>query len=458
MHNLSDNDLDRLLKDAAEHYQAPKAESLWAKIAGRLDREMPHERKYRRRIAFLFLLLLLLAGGGTYYLTQSEKKDSRIQQTGKNSAEKLSDKTVPLNSNETIRNAENQKTVPADLRKNSDLTESQTQANPPGQSIVSDEESNTLPGLSVSKKPRSKDQTKPSRKNENKALHQANDAKTYQPDQQSQKNKVPEGNKKAEAIINEPGRTIPETVAPIPEANSKTVAPSTPAAPEKRDLKKKQSQQLPLRKWEIGVVYSPDLSNVEFSHSDKAGFNLGITLGYNFNRRWAVNTGFIYTKKNYTTSGDNYKFPPNYWANNPNIKIEQVRAICSMIDIPINVRYNWLAGKRDFAFVSAGLSSYLMNKEEFHYDYTYYNSSYYRKWTNGKDSNYFLSIANFSIGYERQVSPSISLQAEPFFKFSLKEVGFGNVDLNSLGMFVGVKYKPSFGKKAVSKPPVLSEK
>ena len=124
-----------------------------------------------------------------------------------------------------------------------------------------------------------------------------------------------------------------------------------------------------------------------------------------------------------------------------------VEASCYMFDIPLNLRYNVVAAKKYSIFASAGLSSYLMSKEKFHYYYTYYSAPYYRSWTNNNSDNYFFSIANISVGYEHQISPSISLQAEPFFKFSLSEVGFGSVSLNSMGIFASVKYKPAFGSK-----------
>jgi hypothetical protein len=109
-------------------------------------------------------------------------------------------------------------------------------------------------------------------------------------------------------------------------------------------------------------VYGPDFSNVKFTDKDDVGLNVGVTIGYNFNRRLSVNTGFLYTKKNYTTSGENYKFPPGYWAGGPNVKMHSVEASCYMFDIPLNLRYNVVAAKKYSIFASAGLSSYLMSK------------------------------------------------------------------------------------------------
>jgi hypothetical protein len=60
--------------------------------------------------------------------------------------------------------------------------------------------------------------------------------------------------------------------------------------------------------------------------------------------------------------------------------------------------------------------------------------------------NEWFKILNVSAGYERALSKSWSIQAEPFIKVPLSGVGFGDMDISSYGILVGIKYKPVFSK------------
>jgi len=70
MYKPDDNNIDRISRDAAEHYQAPGRPS-WDALQQVLDKELPQEKERKRR-GFLFFFLLALglsvAGAGTWYL------------------------------------------------------------------------------------------------------------------------------------------------------------------------------------------------------------------------------------------------------------------------------------------------------------------------------------------------------------------------------------------------------
>jgi cytoskeletal protein RodZ len=81
MHNLSDEELDRLSKEAADRYSAPPVQSTWEKLSRRLDDEMPQDKKDRKIIFWLSLLLLLIGGGALYYFTQGKDSANNQQAT-----------------------------------------------------------------------------------------------------------------------------------------------------------------------------------------------------------------------------------------------------------------------------------------------------------------------------------------------------------------------------------------
>ena len=58
----------------------------------------------------------------------------------------------------------------------------------------------------------------------------------------------------------------------------------------------------------------------------------------------------------------------------------------------------------------------------------------------GKNNEWF-KVFNLSIGVEHRLSNRWSLQAEPFFKAPLGDIGEQGVRLSSAGIFFGLKYK-----------------
>ena len=148
----------------------------------------------------------------------------------------------------------------------------------------------------------------------------------------------------------------------------------------------------------------------------------------------------IETTKNYKMNGSDYHPPKGYWTDY--YKIETVAGECNMWDIPLNLRYNIAPRKKSNFFVSTGLSSYLMQEEDYDFFYYYNGNPTTRYRSMDTTRKYWMSILNISAGYERQIGKTFSLQVEPFFKQPLTGIGFGNMKLNSTGVYFTLKYKP----------------
>ncbi|HTL06838.1 MAG TPA: outer membrane beta-barrel protein [Chitinophagaceae bacterium] len=70
MYKPDDKDIDRISRDAAEHYHAPGRPS-WDALQQVLDKELPQEKEKKRRGFFFFFFLALglsVAGAGVWYL------------------------------------------------------------------------------------------------------------------------------------------------------------------------------------------------------------------------------------------------------------------------------------------------------------------------------------------------------------------------------------------------------
>ena len=188
----------------------------------------------------------------------------------------------------------------------------------------------------------------------------------------------------------------------------------------------------------LRVAASPDISLTRMDEMTKSGSNWAALVEYRFNQRWSVQSGVIRSMKYYNTSPESYQWPAN-WSMPPSMT--DINATCKMLDIPVNIRYDITKGYNKRIFVSAGATSYVMLNEK--YVYNYENPSDPRiKWKGweGKTGSYYLSTLNFSVGYERQVLKKLSLQVEPFLKTPISKIGFGKVNLSTVGVFISAKY------------------
>lgn len=191
----------------------------------------------------------------------------------------------------------------------------------------------------------------------------------------------------------------------------------------------------------IGIDYA-SLSLLSFNNSKSRG-RFGLELGYQFNQRFGIESGIYVSRKVYQAGPNDYNSKStDYWRS---VKLLQVNANCLVYDIPVSVRYNIVQNRKVDVYSSLGLSSYIMKTEDYHYDYLRgYNYSEYNKRYTGNSN--FASTLNLSLGMERKLSGSFSLQLEPYVSIPLKGVGDGRVKLYSAGLNAAIRYFP-FKKK-----------
>ena len=68
-------------------------------------------------------------------------------------------------------------------------------------------------------------------------------------------------------------------------------------------------------------------------------------------------------------------------------------------------------------------------------------------WGSKNADNYWFSVLNLSVGYERVISKRLSIQAEPYLKVPLTGLGAGSMKMGSYGMFFSLKYRPASGSR-----------
>ncbi len=147
-------------------------------------------------------------------------------------------------------------------------------------------------------------------------------------------------------------------------------------------------------------------------------------------------TGGILSYKTYAASGEAYQPYPGYWKKYP--LPDKINGQCQVLDIPLNVRYYAVSLGQSQLFVSSGLSSYLMLREDYEYVYPY--ASNYERHERNTNRHYF-KVANVSMGYERAWGKRGAIQVEPFVKLPLAGVGFGRIRLATIGTVFSWHYR-----------------
>ncbi|MBD2722946.1 hypothetical protein IC234_12495 [Hymenobacter sp. BT189] len=189
----------------------------------------------------------------------------------------------------------------------------------------------------------------------------------------------------------------------------------------------------------VGLVGAPDVTTVKFASVESPLPNLGVVLEYRLGRRLRLSTGLLRSTKQYSARREDCDFG----AYAPYVKhryFDDVDGTCTVLDVPLNLRYDLLSRPGYALYGSTGLSSFFMQRETYSYAYVEYNKPGYWEGEAVNANRHLFSILNLSVGYERALSPRWSLHAEPYVKVPLAGVGVYKLKLTSAGVFVGVKY------------------
>jgi hypothetical protein len=202
------------------------------------------------------------------------------------------------------------------------------------------------------------------------------------------------------------------------------------------------------RKWQFGLKIAPDFTSVNSLAGDKAGSSFGLTVDYNFAPHWYLGSGVLATRRNYAARSQDYHAPPKFFQQN-NIygNVTFVKGSFYMMEIPLNLRYDFTIAGNTFFFISAGTSSYLMTTENANLYWRHFNMDE----CNSTDhlpihhTNLF-STVNLSAGVEAGLSNSMSLLIAPYMKLPTRSLGLGQVQMNSVGIDFILKWSPVTGR------------
>lgn len=190
-------------------------------------------------------------------------------------------------------------------------------------------------------------------------------------------------------------------------------------------------------RWSFSLTTGPAWAKLPDESAGYSSFGTGWLLNVKLLPRLHLEAGMLFTRADYNGTADDYHIPFTP-AERENIKA--IQAACKITDVPLNLQWDLLVRPRQRLFISAGLSSYFMRKEDYRYAYKRYIPGYPWHVSLYNVNEHYFSVGNLAIGFEEYISPHFSVQAEPYFKLPLSGIGYGEVKLQSFGAWFAINY------------------
>jgi hypothetical protein len=425
---LFDN-FDKKIKEAAEQHHPAYDENAWRKMENLLDQHLPRQND-RRRFFLLAFVVFLIGGGAFFLLSKPRVKNSDVAVQQNNNSTNNKPQAGKSDKNPTV-------VLPGIDNPDKEITADNLA--PVTKTRILDKNGNTL-GVTDEKKnfrPRSEEKVNGHELviNNNTIVDRNRDIS------------VSQSENKGDEIVTAPVTTPAdqnvaknETVANNP-VTKPTVVENTqqlqPSSATKTTPKKGRSGGM--NGLSFYVSAGPDISKAENSKAGKVTMSWGLGVAYTL-KRFTLRTGVFSANKIYWAGPDDYKLsytPPS------SLKFMGADANCRVIEVPVKLSYDFAVKNRSNWFVGAGLSSYLMKREDYLYEYkSNTGNSYYHSYETKNENKHYFSVLNLSGGYSYRLSNTVSLSAEPYLEVPLTGIGAGKVHLNSGGILFTVGVSP----------------
>lgn len=461
MSKKSFSDIEQAIKNAAEAYEPAFDEQAWKKMEALLDKEKDRKRPF---IFWLWWLIPILLGAGVIgYFTMKESKNETVPAYQKNA--------LPVyNKTNNIPEVNGNNTSISTL---SDVTQN------------TGDEVKPVAGSESAGAVKTGTDKKPDKKNNSKAY------KTHSPVDESKQDPrevvvaaaKPAGKIKGKTKVNitpanpesDPENAVQATDMPVSSNTGKSKIPEKPIVTEdtatqlgetvviKIEAAKQDDKEIEkivdsviskkiadkktrktISKIYVIVAAGAEASGVKLFSADKVTPRYGAALGFQINKKISVQGGFFVSNKKYIAGKDDYKTKPgSYWAI---VDLKSIDGNCRVYEIPVQVRYDFTSGKKLNFFATAGLSSYLMKKENYTMHYLRYGN-YHKAEVKYTGNNSFFSVLRFSAGAEKKISDRFAVFASPGIAVPLAGVGEGEVKLYSTDIILGLKFTPAAKNK-----------
>jgi len=369
---MPDEEIDKLIRDAASQHHPPYDDTSWGKMELMLDKHLPQKKDRKKPI--LFLLFFLLLGSAVFFAIINYQKNNSTT-IAKNTVEQ---KPVSPAEKGLAATADNTPAAAVIAATEPPLPLNQTTGlNTPTPDILNAKQKNTI---QVNAENENGQYTDNSSKRYNQksrfTVKIKKPAIAFDDDNLLQLQKKEKGNDADHSIaLTETAKTDNLPLAPEEYKKSneqQQVSISTKAdsiknvkaETEKTAVNKKESavtadkkknNQNFADKFAVTLSAGTDVSFIEIKNAGKLKPVYGAGLSYAVGKHITVSSGLYVSKKVYTALPDQYKFT-GYVAPN----LTAINADCKVYEIPLSVYYNFKQEKNHHWLAGISLSSLLM--------------------------------------------------------------------------------------------------
>ncbi len=172
---------------------------------------------------------------------------------------------------------------------------------------------------------------------------------------------------------------------------------------------------------------------------DEPRVRLGAELEYRVGRKFAFSGGAYYNAVCYRTDQENYNPKNDFW--HQDVLPDEVVGECTVLEIPISLKYYLNGSANNSFYVGGGASSYLLIKEDYKYLYDEAPAADAKmEWTERMNNQHPLGMGHFSLGYQKRLRGRSSLRVESFVQLPITGIGHGHVRLRTAGVSVNYQF------------------
>ena len=122
------------------------------------------------------------------------------------------------------------------------------------------------------------------------------------------------------------------------------------------------------------------------------------------------------------------------------MKLLQVQSKSTVLEIPVKVKYDVFKFNQGTVFVTGGLLSYILTRENNQYNASVNGLNEIMAGHYSTHHNYFASAVNISAGYHWMAGKNVNLRIEPYWQVPLKSIGMGSMHVVSAGVYLGITF------------------
>ena len=187
----------------------------------------------------------------------------------------------------------------------------------------------------------------------------------------------------------------------------------------------------------LGFMFGPSFNQIKTQGLKKPGYDFGVIAGYQINKSLSFETGLMYDRKYYFSSGKYFDMSKVRSSMPADMKVLSLEGSSAVFEIPVKIKYNLHSKSNTNFYSTAGISTYIISNE--------FNK--YRVVTNGAEQNitgtyknssrYLAAALDISLGYQSKIGSFGSIRIEPYVQMPLKGIGVGSLPVMTAGLHIG---------------------